>query len=132
MRTNGAAEAASPLAVVLKLRIERVQADLDCAIDGRRWSQLPGLAGILEGVTASLAVVMASVPPGRVIGDKRAQRLAAELARRVRAHTASRDEAVLARRFAEVPGADGRATGYLMGLKAVCEELGVTMPRDIR
>lgn len=128
MRTNGAAEAASPLAGVLKLRIERVQADLDRAIDGRRWSQLPGLAGILEGVTASLAVVTSSVPAGRAIGDKRAQRLVAELARRVRAHTASRDEAVLARRFAEVPGADGRATG----LKAVCEELGVTMPRDIR
>ena len=34
-----------------------------------------------------------------------AQRLAAELARRVRAHTASRDEAVLARRFAELCGA---------------------------
>jgi hypothetical protein len=123
----GAGPAAALEALLLR-RLAQAREELDRAQLQERWSQLPGHAGIAEGLAGSLALLRSTGQDGTRICST----LVVRLQERVRLHTACRDEALLARRFADVPGADGRATGYLMALKHACEELEVPFPEGVR
>lgn len=119
---------AAALEAMLLRRLAQANEDLDRAQLHGRWSQLPGYAGFAEGLAGGLALLRSKGADGRCI----AAPLVKDLSERVRLHTACRDEALLARRFADVPGADGRATGYLIALKHACEELDFPFPAGVR